>query len=346
MNDLITISVAVYNAEKYISTMIRSILNQTYTNLEVLLVNDGSTDDSQHICESFDDPRIRVINKENGGLSTARQTAIDQAKGKYICLVDADDHLSPEYVEKLYRAIETNKADIAVCWYCQYKESYERVIEANCDGEYEDISAEKLSSDFYDISIRYILSDSWNKMYSLEFLRNSKVRFSLQKQYNGTDLVFNHLLALHQPRYTVVKEPLYQYQILQTSRVRRKDKDLLSGFLFIAEKMLDEWKLLGLDPKIKNQIYKIILDYVRSALVDRYKNAENYRDFALKFRRFKKLLFPFLKEHFSGADRSILTVGIRFFLTLLKMPVAFPVYVYLKIRQTKVDKMLRSFGKI
>lgn len=346
MNDLITVSVAVYNAEKYISTMIRSILDQTYTNLEILLVNDGSTDNSQHICESFDDPRIRVINKENGGLSTARQIAIDQAKGKYICLVDADDYLLPEYVEKLYRAIEANKADIAVCWYRQYKEAYERIIVANCNGEYEDISAEKLNSAFYDISVRFLLSDSWNKMYSLEFLRKSKVRFSLQKQYNGTDLVFNHLLALHQPRYTVVKEPLYQYQILQTSRVRRKDKDLLSGFLLIVERLLEEWRFLDLGPETKNQIHKILLDYVRSALVDRYKNAENYKDFALKLQCFKKQLFPFLKKHFSDADRSILSVGIRVFLALLKMPVVFPIYAYLKIRQAKVEKMLRSFGKI
>ena len=113
-NDLISIIVPVYNVEKYIVRCLESILSQTYKNIEVIIVNDGSVDKSGEICERYakKDNRIKLINKSNGGLSDARNKGIDQANGIYITFVDSDDYISQNYVEILYKLIKENNADI------------------------------------------------------------------------------------------------------------------------------------------------------------------------------------------------------------------------------------------
>ena len=113
---LVSIIVPVYNVEKYLSKCIESLINQTYTNIEILLINDGSTDNSKKICEQFKekDSRIKLINKENGGLSDTRNKGLQEAIGKYIAFVDSDDYINENTVEdNLKTAIEKN-ADIVI----------------------------------------------------------------------------------------------------------------------------------------------------------------------------------------------------------------------------------------
>ena len=117
MNELISIVVPVYNVEKYLGTCVESILKQTYSNIEVILVDDGSTDCSGKMCDHYmgQDERIKVIHKKNGGLSDARNKGIIQAEGEYITFIDSDDVVSSDYVEYLYNILEENDGDIAIC---------------------------------------------------------------------------------------------------------------------------------------------------------------------------------------------------------------------------------------
>lgn len=114
--DLISVIVPVYNVEKYISRCVESILAQTYTNVEILLIDDGATDNSGKICDDFakKDKRIVVIHKENEGVSVARNTALDIAKGKYITFVDSDDYIAEDCVERLYNLLMLYEADISM----------------------------------------------------------------------------------------------------------------------------------------------------------------------------------------------------------------------------------------
>lgn len=108
---LISVVVPVYNVEKYLSTCLESIINQSYTNLNIVLVNDGSTDGSLLLCEEYSkkDPRIMVVNKQNGGVSSARNLGIQKSTGEYICFVDADDYIFNDYVEYLYNLIKDDE---------------------------------------------------------------------------------------------------------------------------------------------------------------------------------------------------------------------------------------------
>ena len=115
--ELISVIIPVYNVEKYIRFCLDSVINQTYKNLEIIIVDDGTKDSSGEIAEEYarKDSRIKVVHKENGGLSDARNVGLDIATGKYIAFLDSDDVISLDFYEYLYRLIKENDYDIAEC---------------------------------------------------------------------------------------------------------------------------------------------------------------------------------------------------------------------------------------
>ena len=116
MKELISIIVAVYNGENYLNQCIESIVNQTYKELEIIIVDDGSNDSSYNIIKKYGerDDRIKIIHQLNGGVSMARNAALDVAKGEYIAFIDQDDYISKEYIEYLHKLIIQNNADISL----------------------------------------------------------------------------------------------------------------------------------------------------------------------------------------------------------------------------------------
>ena len=116
-NELISIVIPIYNVEKYIEKCLDSVIKQTYKNIEIILVDDGSPDNCGKICDSYanNDKRIQVIHKENGGLSDARNVGIERANGKYITFVDSDDYIELDYIEYLYTLIKKYNTKISFC---------------------------------------------------------------------------------------------------------------------------------------------------------------------------------------------------------------------------------------
>ena len=119
MNILVSIVVPIYNAENYLTKCIYSIIKQTYKNIEIILVNDGSTDNSLKICETFalNDKRIIIISQKNMGVSTARNIGINVAKGEYISFVDSDDTIEDNYIQELVDNSNSGKVDVVICGY-------------------------------------------------------------------------------------------------------------------------------------------------------------------------------------------------------------------------------------
>ena len=120
MDKLISVAIPVYNGETTLRKCVDSILAQTYENIEVILVNDGSTDRSEDICRSYEqiDPRVKVISKENGGLSSARNAGIDKSRGEYIFFIDSDDWIDSDTLEVLLNAALQKDTDVTGC--CTY----------------------------------------------------------------------------------------------------------------------------------------------------------------------------------------------------------------------------------
>ena len=133
--DLISIIVPVYKVEKYLDKCVQSIVDQTYQNLEIILVDDGSPDNCGAMCDVWakKDSRIKVIHKENGGLSDARNAGIKAASGEYIFLLDGDDYILKNAIELMYKGVTENNADIAICNYKKVTSDIDLVDESNIE---------------------------------------------------------------------------------------------------------------------------------------------------------------------------------------------------------------------
>lgn len=170
---LISIIVPIYNVEQYLERCIRSIVNQTYSNLEIILVDDGSPDNCPQICDEWakKDSRIKVIHKENGGLSDARNAGMQIATGDLIGFVDSDDWIHPQMYEKLFVSMEQQDADIAACQFIK------RTSLTQSDFELSDINENQIVYDTEEALKELILDGKvkqvvWNKLYKKELIQD------------------------------------------------------------------------------------------------------------------------------------------------------------------------------
>lgn len=161
---LISVIVPCYNVEEYLPKCVDSILSQTYHNLEIFLVDDGSPDRCGEICDSYAirDSRVKVIHKKNGGLSDARNVAIDQMTGEYVTFVDSDDYVSSDYVEVLYGLIEKYQAQMSVAWHQPFYEGTEPQVLGRSEVEKMFTANDALVSMFYQKDFD---TAAWAKMY-------------------------------------------------------------------------------------------------------------------------------------------------------------------------------------
>lgn len=223
-NELITIIVPIYKVEKYIKKCIESVLNQTYNNLEIILVDDGSTDNCGEICEKYakNDNRIKVIHKENGGLSDARNTAIDVAKGKYIFLLDGDDSIVKRAIEHLYGLIQKYNADIAIGKVREVLESDYNDIEKKDEELYnnKDVKIYKnkdaLETMLYNTEFTNM---ACNKLYKKELF--SGIRYPVGKLYE--DLGTTYKIISKAKNTVVTPEVTYHYLVHREGSIMNKE---------------------------------------------------------------------------------------------------------------------------
>lgn len=170
--ELISVILPIYNVEKYLEKCLKSVINQTYKNLEIILVDDGSKDNSPKICDEYavKDKRIVVIHKSNGGLSDARNAGIEIAKGKYITLIDSDDYVEEDYVQFLYQLIKENNAEMSICSHTVLYTNGTRIEKET--GEHLVLDPKTtLEKILYDEGIDL---SAWAKMYKKELFDNVK----------------------------------------------------------------------------------------------------------------------------------------------------------------------------
>ena len=181
MSIKVSVVMPVYNAEKYLAKSIESLLSQSLKEIELILVNDGSKDNSLAICEEYakKDSRITVINKKNEGACIARNTGIDIAKGKYIQLADADDYIDNNMLEEQYNLAEKTNAEVVMCGmkFDVHKKNGQVVIS---EAHYKDMvlnSQEEIKLIFMDLFDNLLFNYTHNKLYNREFLKKNNLKF-------------------------------------------------------------------------------------------------------------------------------------------------------------------------
>lgn len=236
MNKLVSIIIPVYNVEKYLSECLDSVIAQIYDNLEILLIDDGSTDNSGKICDKYaqKDSRIKVIHKENGGVSSARNLGLDIAQGEYIAFIDSDDFVDRAYIEKMYNKLETTEADLVFCKYANYIDEKIECVKENLP---ENLIIDKATGqDGRDFILRpftlknYLFFSIWRVLYKSSLIKN--IRFQIDIKV-GEDLLFLLQAVIDARKISFFYGELYFYRLNRNSVMHCYKKDYLQSQLHL-----------------------------------------------------------------------------------------------------------------
>lgn len=247
--ELISIIVPVYNMEKYLERCVNSVIAQTYGNIEIILVDDGSTDNSPAMCDAYarKDARVRVVHKSNGGLSDARNAGLAVAEGSYIGYVDSDDWIEPDMYEKMYHACADNGAPLAICRYaceaasdeCKAADRAKIAKEYGDNGDNGDecsdegsdvvlLSRDELLKIYIGGHDRYIIYNSaWSKLYRRDLVDG----MLFPKGRNSEDIMYTTRAFCRLNRAAYIDKPLYHYvldrkdSIMNVSKGERMFRD-------------------------------------------------------------------------------------------------------------------------
>lgn len=264
MNKKVSVVVPVYNVEDYLDKCVKSIVSQTYENLEIILVDDGSVDRSPQICDQWaaKDNRIKVVHKKNGGLSSARNAGIDNATGKYIMFEDSDDWLEIELIEKCVDRIKKTMADIVIFGYKKVDERGNCLEELTFGSQ--NCSKEELTNQLFKRITEMSFGYAWNKMYDLEIIRKSELEFD-SGIVDREDLVFNMQLLKYLNKISYLEFVGYSYLQRGTSLLHNADLARIKNVKTFCDKMYD----IDLDDmRIKKKVYNMnVLHYISDCII-------------------------------------------------------------------------------
>lgn len=209
MIDLISVIIPIYNVEKYLNECIESVVNQTYRNLEIILVDDGSPDKSDSICEKYksQDSRIKVLHKQNGGLSDARNHGMNIASGKFITFIDSDDFVDEQYIEELYIALKNENADMSICNYIRFSTKEEIIKNVN-NSVLNVFDSRECFLKYFDKNYQSSIVVAWGKLYKKEYWND--IKFPVGKLHE--DEFTTYKLIYKSKKIVYINKKLYFYR--------------------------------------------------------------------------------------------------------------------------------------
>ncbi|MBQ6221481.1 MAG: glycosyltransferase family 2 protein [Solobacterium sp.] len=246
----VSVVINMYNSEKYLRKCIDSVLAQTFTDFELILVNDGSKDHSLDICKEYaeKDTRIRIVDKENGGLADARNAGLDAAKGRYLEFIDADDWIEPDLLEKCVARLRETDADIVIFDIYQYFVA---------TGKKEVLSHPYDQNQVYSLNdhpemITKMKNAAWNKIYKISLFRENQIRYPWG--YNYEDLGTTYRLLARADKIAFVKEPLYDYLQDRPGNLTHLFNMSVYCVLDMIKLTIDDYKRLGIYEKYYEEL--------------------------------------------------------------------------------------------
>ena len=228
----VSVIVPIYNEEKNLKRCIESLINQTYKNLEIILINDGSTDNSKEIIDSYKDKRIVAIHKKNTGIGDTRNTGIAKSTGDYIMFVDSDDYIELNYVEVLLKSLNENKADLAISNY--YLDTPNKTYEIDL----KNLGITSIKED-EDLLCKINLSP-WNKLYKKDLIINNNNKFPYKVKYEDVPFVVEAIIKAS--KISFVPNYLYHYVIKKSGETITRDERIFDIITIcaIVEKKLNQ----------------------------------------------------------------------------------------------------------
>ena len=286
----VSVIVPVYNVEQYISVCLDSILNQTYEDIEVICINDGSTDSSKSILEQYQkfDSRIKIFNQKNSGLSAARNRGMEKACGEYILFVDSDDYVSSFAVEFTLNNALRNFSNIVLFDYMMGNSNYTKVHaltipKYNKHYENNSFSIDTMGSESY----KFIPIPTWAKLYKTDFLKENNIKFIENLYYE--DLPFWAEVYTKAKRITYLCEHLYFYNTGRNTSIMKQNDAKIFDAIIAYKTVINTFKESGYWEKYKHEINSFMA-------ADALKKFEKIRP------QFKKRFFEELKTFCAEID--------------------------------------------
>ena len=290
----ISVIIPVYNVEKYIRQCLESVIDQTLKDIEIIIVNDGTRDNSMEIVEEYiSDERIKIINKENGGLSSARNAGMKEAKGKYICFIDSDDFIENIMLEELYNKIEKTNSDVADSDVFLYDNKTHEIKERK-NKEYQKIEKGLFLWGRYNVEV-------WNKIYRKKFLLDNNIFF--EEGIIHEDDLFSMKVLLLTNKIEHIDKSFYYYRINRSGSIMTDvnlEKELYSlkiivnkikelqeiatcdSFSFLMLKLLEIKYLFGLNYLNKEDIKKNKVRELEKEIKNNWKKLSEFEEMMLK----------------------------------------------------------------
>lgn len=287
----ISVIMPVYNVERYVSKSIESIINQSFNDFELIIVNDGSTDNSKEIIEKYAklDSRITIINKENEGVASARNLGIDRSIGKYLFFCDSDDYAEEHMLERLYKKIEEKNAEIVISgFFMQYNENEcIKNYRVSTEKEYYYVEKNEFINDMYEFIKINLINTPWNKLYLNRVIKKENLRF---ENRFGEDAFFNVNYLKIINKVLIIPDTLYYWnRSRENSETDKIYKDINA---FLSEKYSVFIKLKELYGN-KQENIKIFNNYFASRIVQFVQELANAK---IHLSEKKKLLKEMFKK--------------------------------------------------
>ena len=263
MSVIVSIVMPVYNAEKYLRYTLDSVKAQTFKQYELIAINDGSTDNSLKILQDYQRnmKQLRIVDQENTGVSTARNNGIKAVEGEYLCFLDADDYLHPDYLGNLYEIMDKEKVDI-VC--CDYQVFYTKECEFSGDeNTFNDSHTENIYDTYGKVSFDYMMSIGlgtalWNKMYRKSLLLDNGIQFFPESSY-GEDMFFNWKAVLVSRSVFLIKRKLYGYRLSETGASVKYHPELFEHYEREYKQLIQFGKIHNFDISVLKKSVQINL---------------------------------------------------------------------------------------
>ena len=292
-NDLISIIIPVYKVEEYLEKCIESVLKQTYTNLQIILVDDGSPDNCGKICDEYakKDSRIEVIHKANGGLSDARNVGISKAKGRYIGFVDSDDYIKEDMYEILLNLIKKYDADVSICNLYDVIDGNECIRnKENGIREYSRIDI--LKEILLDKNIQ---SYAWNKLYKKELF--DEIKYPIGKKYEDIGTTFylfekcNKIVVTSEPEYYYLKRADSLVNNVTESTILDYTEIIIQRYLYIKQNI--------------KELRKYNNYYLAKTLITAHNDIENLENISEGMQQRYKKLYELVLEIIKSNNKDI-----------------------------------------
>ncbi|KAB7671695.1 glycosyltransferase [Bacillus sp. B1-b2] len=271
-NEIISIIVPIYNVEDYLKRCLDSIIGQTYKSLEIILVNDGSTDSSGELCDIYKnkDTRIKVIHKNNGGISSTRNAGLEAASGKYIGFIDSDDWIDSDMYQSLHECLVNSNSDISICGVKEVRNN--SIIKSNQVEEIVTLSSQEAIKLL--IEDKKVKSFTWNKLYRREVFKN--IYFPEGKKYE--DIYLMHTIFKNAATITLLNEEKYYYMRRDDSITNEKTIENKYDYYNAYLKRLNDLRADFND--YLPQLYQPILNLALNILSTSLKEKDIQRDIA------------------------------------------------------------------